>query len=259
MLTASATGLVTPDHLRQFHRDGYFLLPNALGEGDLDLLRAECARGLAESRAGVEARLKVEGDQPDRRAFLENMHFFTTPEARWPGMDGFWHGEVMAAITRAVLGDDVYLFYEQFVVKTAERGASFAWHQDSGYVGHPHTPYLTLWIALDDVSEANGTVRILPHPRSPVRGLVQHQPDARTWERVGYDGDDPGEPAILPAGGIAVFSSLTFHCSTTNPTSRPRRAYIAQYAPTPIMNADGSKLWNRAEPIIRGGKRVRGG
>ncbi len=257
MLTATAAGLVTSDHLRQFDAEGYFLLPNALGAADLALLREECGRGLTEARTRIDDQLRAEGGGAERRAFLENMHFYTTPEARWPGMECFWHGDAMAAITRAVLGDEVFLFYEQFVVKTAERGASFAWHQDSGYVGHPHTPYLTIWIALDDVSEANGTVRILPHSRSPVRGLVQHQATSTTWERVGYDGDDAGVPAILKTGGIAVFSSLTFHCSTTNPTSAPRRAYIAQYSPEPIMSADGSKLSNRAEPIIRGGKRVR--
>ena len=48
----------------------------------------------------------------------------------------------MADITRALLGDNVYLFHEQYAVKAAEKGGQFSWHQDSGYVGHPHPPYI---------------------------------------------------------------------------------------------------------------------
>ena len=41
----------------------------------------------------------------------------------------------------------------------------------SGYVGTdtPHRPYLTCWVALDDMSEENGTVHVLPAPRAGIR------------------------------------------------------------------------------------------
>jgi hypothetical protein len=50
----------------------------------------------------------------------------------------FLFSELMAQIARAALGDTVYLFNEQYVVKAAERGMRFGWHQDSGFVGYPH-------------------------------------------------------------------------------------------------------------------------
>ena len=43
----------------------------------------------------------------------------------------------MADVCRATLGDTAYLFWEQYVVKGAEAGMKFSWHQDSGYVGYP--------------------------------------------------------------------------------------------------------------------------
>ena len=49
-------------------------------------------------------------------------------------MRDFLFGEAMRAVTTALLGDDVFLFNEQWVVKGAEEGMKFAWHQDSGYV-----------------------------------------------------------------------------------------------------------------------------
>jgi ectoine hydroxylase-related dioxygenase (phytanoyl-CoA dioxygenase family) len=48
-------------------------------------------------------------------------------------------------------------------VKAAEQGMPFSWHQDSGFIDHRHRPYLTCWIALDDMTEANGTVYLLPY------------------------------------------------------------------------------------------------
>lgn len=59
----------------------------------------------------------------------------------------------MAEVAQAALGPDVYLFHEQWVVKGAEQGMQFAWHQDSGYVKWgdtqtKHQPYLTCWCTL---------------------------------------------------------------------------------------------------------------
>ena len=42
----------------------------------------------------------------------------------------------------------------------------------------------------------------------------------RTNDKVGYHGNDPGEPAIVPAGSIVVFSSRTFHRSGPNLTGQ---------------------------------------
>ena len=133
----------------------------------------------------------------------------------------------MADICRATIGRDANLFYEQFFLKCGETGAKFAWHQDSGYVGLEHKPYVTCWCALDDVSEINGTVHILPYSVSGIRTWVQHVRDPRTNEMVGYFGKEKGIPVIAQAGSIAVFSSYCFHCSGANMTFE-RLQFIAE-------------------------------
>jgi ectoine hydroxylase-related dioxygenase (phytanoyl-CoA dioxygenase family) len=75
---------------------------------------------------------------------------------------------------------------------------------------------------------------------------------------VGYFGDDPGEPVVVPAGSIACFSSVCLHRSGANETDRPRRVYLAQYSSEPILTEDGSQLRHLAEPFLEGGKRVCG-
>jgi ectoine hydroxylase-related dioxygenase (phytanoyl-CoA dioxygenase family) len=162
----------------------------------------------------------------------------------------------MARGAQVALGDTVYLFNEQYVVKAAERGLKFGWHQDSGFIPYAHPPYLTCWIPLDDVTEANGTVYLLPYSRAGTRDVVEHVRDDETNDLVGYFGDDPGDPLIVPAGSIACFSSTLFHRSGPNTTDRVRRVYLAQYSSEPILDDDGSGPRHLAEPVLVGGERV---
>jgi ectoine hydroxylase-related dioxygenase (phytanoyl-CoA dioxygenase family) len=161
----------------------------------------------------------------------------------------------MAEVCRALLGPEVWVFWEQYVVKGAENGMSFSWHQDSGYVSAdtPHRPYLTCWVALDDMVVENGTVYVLPTPRVGIRTRVQHIHDPETNDQVGYFGADPGDPVICPAGSIACFSSVVFHRSGWNRTPRLRRTYLIQYSGEPIARKDGV-AWGRTERVLKAGE-----
>jgi ectoine hydroxylase-related dioxygenase (phytanoyl-CoA dioxygenase family) len=162
----------------------------------------------------------------------------------------------MVQIAQAALGDTVYLFNEQYVVKAAEQGMAFSWHQDSGFIDYPHRPYLTCWIALDDMTEANGTVYLLPYSRAGTRDVIKHARDEESNDLIGYLGNDPGDPVIVPAGSTVCFSSTLLHRSGPNTTDRVRRVYVAQYSAEPILSEDGSQpLW-LAEPLLVEGKRV---
>jgi len=101
---------------------------------------------------------------------------------------------------------------------------------------------------------SNGTVYILPISRFGKRELVEHRRDPVTNDRIGYFGDDPGDPIIAPAGSIAVFSSLVFHRSGANTTGKQRRVYLAQYAPERIQNEKGRWPQYFAEPFLKGGE-----
>jgi len=148
----------------------------------------------------------------------------------------------MGAVIEQTLGGEGLLFNEQFVVKGAGKGASFAWHQDSAYVGFDHKPYVTIWIALDDTTEENGCVYILPRDIDEKPGIDPHEWQDDSNELNGYSGNDPGLPMTCPAGTIVAFSSLALHRSGPNTTDRPRRAYICQYSLEPIRDPETGDL-----------------
>ena len=70
---------------------------------------------------------------------------------------------------------------------------------------------------------------------------------------MGYQGDDPGDPVIVPAGSIAAFTSYTLHRSGPNLTNRMRRIYLPQYSAAPI-GGDEIKEWAMAVPFVKDGK-----
>ncbi|MEU2250988.1 phytanoyl-CoA dioxygenase family protein [Streptomyces sp. NPDC019224] len=222
----SRTALVTQEMADQYRREGYFVIESALRPEELALLRSGADHSVAKADAAMDAagadRL---GISARGKRYFSNMIYEDLPELR-----EFLFGETMAEICRAVLGPDAYLFWEQYVIKAADKDTSFAWHQDSGYVHEDHEPYLTCWIALDDVTEENGAVYLLPYSRSGIRSYIRHIKDERTNDMVCYFGSDSGVPVVAPAGSIVVFSSVMIHRSGPNLTDRYRRVYLAQYS-----------------------------
>lgn len=241
---------VTAWHLDRFHEEGFFVLESVIQPHDLQSLREDCQRLIGGRDAEMD-RLGVDRLQLDHRG----RRYFVPAYDRSRAAREFLFSPVMTAIARAALGESACLFSEQYVVKAAERGMTFSWHQDSGFIGYPHRPYLTCWAALDDVAEANGTVYLLPYSRAGTREALPHVRDEQTGDLIGYTGDDPGDPVIVPAGSIVCFSSTVLHRSGPNTTARLRRVYLAQYSAGPILAADGTRLRHRAEPLTAGGTR----
>jgi ectoine hydroxylase-related dioxygenase (phytanoyl-CoA dioxygenase family) len=236
---------IASEHVRQFREEGFFVLEGIVPPGDLDKLRGECQRFIDERDREMD-RLGVDQLDLDHRGSRYFLHAY----GQSPAVERFLSSPLMVQIAQAALGDTVYLFNEQYVVKAAEHGMRFSWHQDSGFIDYPHPPYLTCWIALDDMTEANGTVYLLPYSRAGTRAVVKHARDQESNDLVGYFGDDPGDPVIVPAGSIACFSTTLFHRSGTNTTNRARRVYVAQYSAEPILSKDGSQPRMLAEPLL---------
>ena len=242
---------ITSEHARQFREEGFFVLEGIVPAGDLDTLRGECQRFIDERDREMD-RLGVDKLDLDHRG----SRYFVHAYGKSPAVERLLSSDLMLQVAQAALGDTVFLFNEQYVVKAAEQGMRFGWHQDSGYIEYAHQPYPTCWIALDDVTEANGTVYLLPYSRAGTRNVVKHVRDRDSNDLVGYFGDDPGDPVIVPAGSIACFSSTLFHRSGRNTTDRMRRVYVAQYSAEPILSEDGSQPRLLAEPLLVDGKRM---
>jgi ectoine hydroxylase-related dioxygenase (phytanoyl-CoA dioxygenase family) len=243
---------VTDEHRDQFRREGYFILDGVLTTSELEVLRDGADYAIAK----LDARMDAAGVDVLGINHRGKRYFSAMTSRERTDLRAFVFGDLMAEICRATIGDTAYFFLEQYVVKASDPDTAFAWHQDSGYVHEDHRPYLTCWMALDDITERNGPVFLMPFSRSGIRSYVKHVKDDRRGDRICYFGDDPGVPMIVPAGSIAVFSSVVIHRSGPNLTDQQRRAFIAQYSPEVIRKKDGSGPWAGFEPFLTAGRVV---
>jgi ectoine hydroxylase-related dioxygenase (phytanoyl-CoA dioxygenase family) len=236
---------------KQYRDEGYFILEAVIRHEQLEMLRAECHRFIGL----IDAEMDALGVDTMGIIHRNNRYFIANRHGESERLHEFLFSDLMAEICRATLGDEAYLFHEQYVVKAAEKGMKFGWHQDSGYVGFDHKPYLTCWCPLDDVDENNGTVYLLPYSRAGTRDWVLHAQEEGSNDLIGYRGDDPGIPVVAPAGSVAVFSSTVFHRSGPNLSPQMRRVYLPQYSSEPIMRPDGEQK-GLAIPFLHRGERV---
>ncbi|MDL5510365.1 phytanoyl-CoA dioxygenase family protein [Arenibacter sp. M-2] len=242
--------ILSEEQLKNYKEDGFCILKNIIPQALIERLRKDCQKFMLEKDEEM-GRKGVEMDEINHKG---RRYFIALRYKESQAMQDLIFSETLEEITRKILGDNVYLFLEQFVVKGADKRTRFSWHQDSGYLDFDHCQYLSIWCPLDDVTEENGTVYLLPYKDAGVKDRIDHKLDTETNDKVGYFGDNPGVPAILNAGDVALFSSTCFHKSGPNRTNKARRVLLLQYSPEPILKKDGSPLY-WAEPFVEDGER----
>lgn len=245
----------------QFVEDGWCLLPEVLSVELRDLLLEECAAAIADTDAEMtRSGTDVIGGSRRRLQYFPGDRHLTRPALR-----RFVTGAFMHSIARRLIGDPVHLFWEQFAIKLGDPGGgnaarftpddgpqslgTFSWHQDSGYIPFDHDPYLSCWVALDDVTVDKGAVRLIPYGEIGVRTRVAHVPAPGNGDLVGYFGTASGVMPRVPARSILCFASTTFHTSAPNRTGEPRRAYLAQYSQGIIRKAPDAEPWSGSSPM----------
>lgn len=243
----ATTPLISDQQRQQYVDEGYFILENVIPTDHLQILRDSCDYLIDVMHAEMD-RLGTDHIHISHRG--KRYHIAKQYE-KAPRLSEYVFSDLMAEVCRATIGNQAYLFYDQYVVKSAEQGIKFSWHQDGGYLGFPHPPYVTVWAAVDDMTVENGTAYVLPFSMVGIRSLVEHIRDPETGDKVGYFGKEPGLPAIVPAGSLVVFSSLTFHRSGANTTDQMRRAYVTQYSPQPILRPEDNQPMHLAVPFLK--------
>ncbi len=218
---------LTAEEVLQFDEAGFVVVEDALSPERV----AELVAHIDPQEARVEQFLRA---QPEQRMFIADARaitFTVHPAGRDARLREIVSSGVFAELAHDLVGPEVRLYWDQAVYKKSERPTTFAWHQDNGYGFLSPEAYLTLWVALSDVTPENGCVEVLPGLHK--RGTLAH--------RAGPDGIFLPLPEPLPAGlprplavplragSLVAFSSLLPHRTGPNRTPSVRKAYIVQY------------------------------
>jgi len=147
----------------------------------------------------------------------------------------------LVALAAQLLGAPaIRVLEDNALTKDPHQGGELQWHQDYAYwpLGQPSA--LTVWIALDHVTLANGAMRMargshLLGERLPAvfgTGAVYFRERRPAVVQPVVDPATLGleiEPIELAPGEASIHHALTWHASGANTTAAPRRAAVVRY------------------------------
>lgn len=226
-------------------KNGYLILNNKIEKKILEDLKSATQKMIIEFKKNQESFIK----DKKRNISQHGKMFLSNRCEDFKAMEQFAKGSFIKSICRSVLGDKVYLFNEQVVNKEPNTDSKFAWHQDSGYVGHDHKIYLSIWVALCDVTKNNGALRILPKNIETEVKIEEHNWSEKSSDLKMEVDESKAVTCSIDEGGIILFSSRTPHASYPNKSDQNRPAYLCQYSSEPIIPPVGSHKKFRAELI----------
>lgn len=206
-----------------FDRDGFVALKGFLTATEVAELREEVARYLLEVAPKLPAAdvfSAVRGDSA-KISQLIRMHEH----------DDYFRqlivSERFSRVAAILLGDAVVSKNMQWFNKPPVVGEATPPHQDGYYFMLEPSEAVTMWLALDEVDEANGCVRYIPNShREPMRKHGRNETLGFSQSVTNYGEADFAReiPMIASPGDLLVHHAMTVHRADANPTERTRKA-----------------------------------
>ncbi len=142
----------------------------------------------------------------------------------------------------------ISIFRAMVMNKPAGQGTILPWHQDGGGVwALDRDPLVTIWVALDPATRANGCLEVVPGTHRlgllSTLGSTVEQEDVNRHcppERV--------QPLEVEAGHAVLLHNWLIHRSGVNPTPAPRRAFTTCF----MDGRTQSIMTGRHFPIVAG-------
>ena len=243
--------IISEEQAREFNREGFFVLENAIDRATL----ADVTAAIDPLEAQFEQMLRA---QPGGKMFIaqaDGITFTTHLVKRSTVIRDFAASRVFADLCHDLIGPDVRLYWDQAVYKKPEYPKPFPWHQDNGYTYVEPQNYLTCWVPLTDANLENGCPWVVRGGH--LKGTLAHKLTDLGW--VCRDDDGPDAVSVpVRAGSIVVFSSLTPHRTGPNVTGDVRKTYILQYAPdgARVVGGEPCAAPDRQFLILKNGERV---
>jgi hypothetical protein len=220
---------LSPAEIDAYRRDGFLLMPDFLSADELERWRSAVTRAATR-------RL----DRNDGLSNAGTPEYYRDVFTQVSGLVRL-DGEVRALLLDPCVGrlaaqlmgaDRVRVWNDQALFKPPF-GNPTAYHLDLPYWSFADERALTLWVALDEATVANGCMWYLAGSHLTARDRVseltrgvgaifEHYPELR---------DHEARPAPLPAGGAVWHNAQIAHGAGANMTGGSRRAMTCAYMP----------------------------
>ncbi|GDY23487.1 phytanoyl-CoA dioxygenase [Verrucomicrobiota bacterium] len=211
---------MSPTDLRHnYERDGVVLLRHFLAPADIADVRAELTRYIRDDLAALPANAAT------READGVTVRNLWRLEQHNPKLRALAERPAIRALVAPLLHGEPVLAGVETFNKPARIGSGVPPHQDNAYFCQTPPDMLTVWIAIDPVTEANGPVCFLKG--SHRQGVLPTKPSGVRGNSIGL-ASPPVVPladqfrALLEPGDASIHHCNTIHHSAPNRTDHPR-------------------------------------
>ncbi len=217
---------LTDEEIARYHEDGFVVPRYRLPDEVLAHMRAAYDRLLTDNPA-------IASD------------FMLGPHLEKPGTQGVrgspvWFDiatrpEILDMVTQ-LIGGDLILWGTTIFGKPARGGKETPWHQDGDYYPIRPLETLSVWVAIDDATPANGCMRFIPGSHKTRQTYSHHweENDGLTINQV-CDAEQFDEARardlVLEAGQISFHDVYMIHGSHANRSERRRAAFVVRIMP----------------------------
>ena len=223
MSTSTHTIAVSTDDVNFFNEEGYFVYHH-------QLLPEEKFNGLKDFFEGMLADLP-ENSRPEG---------MDTPHFAFPELFQWLLADEVLDFVECFIGPDIVLWSSHFLCKPPGKGLSVPWHEDSSYWQGMLEPQdvITVWLAIDDVSQENGGMRVIP--RTHGNGFSEYtKVDASinvfaTEIRSDQFDESTAVDFAIKQGECHCHHGRLIHGSNANTSDRRRCGYTMRYMPASV-------------------------
>jgi ectoine hydroxylase-related dioxygenase (phytanoyl-CoA dioxygenase family) len=239
-----AAGELSPSEQKQHYEDqGYLVFPHLLSGEELAVLRAALAEVLAEADGLTESTDKFSITRNDDGNYSVRRIF--SPIAHHQAFLDLISNPKILDVVENLIGPNIQLHHTKLNLKPpSNREARFEWHQDYPFFPHTNFDLLAVMIYIDDSTEENGCLTIVPgsHKLGPRNHLfAKDGAFSSQLEDKSVLQDPEGWLKVpVPAGGMELHHCNMLHSSTANRGTKPRSAIVIQYRAADNAQIGGS-------------------
>lgn len=254
--------MLTREEIDRFWRDGYLVAKDAVTREQLGLLRRSIDDWVQESRAhdapfgeptlDGRPRFDVGGEHCAQRPALRRVN---NPSEISEHYLDVMRNSAMVDMIADLIGPDIKYHHCKINLKLPGSHTVVGYHQDFCYTPHTNDDVVTALLMLDDVTEENGCLMVVPGShKGPLYSLFDGAKftgfiDPEVERTLRQD-----EVAVTGrAGDVCLMHTRLVHGSAANRSDRPRGLFICVYTA-----ADAFPLARNPMPSKLEGTMVRG-
>ena len=228
---------LTEKQLADFHRDGFVGVKGLVESSLVNRMVQYTDRAVAQETGPVEyeADLGYPGSPVSRQAAGgRTLRRLLKAIGRNPVfMDLATHPDILIRL-RQLLGEELVLplaHHNCIMVKAPRYGTATGWHQDIRYWRYQRPELVTVLLALNNATEANGCLQFIPgsHNFTP----KPEQLDEKEFIRLDLPENQTligrAVPIVMAAGDVVFFHCRTFHAAGSNKDGESRKSVLFTY------------------------------